>query len=198
MKWWVAVTIGLCLLSGLLGLTAGINLNPVSTVAFVPNWGSVGDWFSGIGAFAAIGVTLHLTLRNERQQEGLRKDSLVVEQIVTDVGISIRLVSLGHYPTTIRGAFISRPDGGSVSINATFKVKNGPDLPRRLEYKEDLLYGWLLGRESLLMKSLNILQVDSLESLSVVVFTSTDEFRFPLEPEFCEALRAAEKSDLSD
>src|SRR5690606_33024784 len=45
MRWLAGLAVAvLCILSGLLGLTAGINLNPDSTVRFVPNWGSVGDW----------------------------------------------------------------------------------------------------------------------------------------------------------
>lgn len=49
MRWLsvVAVVVGVVLV-GLAGLTAGINLNPASTVQFVPNWGSVGDWLAGI------------------------------------------------------------------------------------------------------------------------------------------------------
>src|SRR5690606_41643222 len=53
MRWLAGIAVaGLCIVSGLLGLTAGINLNPAATVRFVPNWGSLADWAAGRGTLA--------------------------------------------------------------------------------------------------------------------------------------------------
>lgn len=60
-----------CVISGLLGLTAGINLNPESTVKFVPNWGSVGDWAAGISTFLTLLVAC-IAMNTWRVQERQR------------------------------------------------------------------------------------------------------------------------------
>lgn len=86
MKWLLCLVIlFLCVISGLLGLTAGINLNPVSTVKFVPQWGSLGDWVSGLGALLAVLVTLWLADKSRRED---------VESL--DIKCSMALV--GSYP----------------------------------------------------------------------------------------------------
>ena len=64
----VAAVLVVAALSALAGLTAGINLNPQSTVKFVPDWGSVGDWVSGAGAFGAIWVALNLATKQRNQE----------------------------------------------------------------------------------------------------------------------------------
>ena len=65
MKYFIALgVLAAFVLGGLLGLTAGVNLNPNVTVSFVPNWGSLGDWVSGVGALLAVRQTdLKLMLR---------------------------------------------------------------------------------------------------------------------------------------
>lgn len=74
------VALLLCIVTGLLGLTAGINLNPESTVRFVPAWGSLGDWISGIGALLAVVTSLYLVRRNEALQHEREREKIEVEQ----------------------------------------------------------------------------------------------------------------------
>ncbi|WP_312387716.1 hypothetical protein [Pseudomonas sp.] len=60
-----------CVSSGLLGLTAGINLNPDSTIKFVPNWGSMGDWLAGLSAlltFVVACIAMNVWRIQERQR----------------------------------------------------------------------------------------------------------------------------------
>ncbi|MFK3945628.1 hypothetical protein [Pseudomonas fulva] len=63
----IVVIAAMCVISGLAGLTAGMNLNPNTTIKFVPNWGSLGDWVSGCGALLAVIVTLWLADRSRRE-----------------------------------------------------------------------------------------------------------------------------------
>ncbi|WP_336352975.1 hypothetical protein [Pseudomonas atacamensis] len=60
-----------CVISGLLGLTAGINMNPQSTVKFVPDWGSLGDWVAGVSAlltFLVACIAMNAWRVQERQR----------------------------------------------------------------------------------------------------------------------------------
>lgn len=68
---WVGLVVFACAVSGFLGLTAGINLNPESTVKYVPNWGSLGDWVAGISAlltFVVACVAMNAWRMQERQR----------------------------------------------------------------------------------------------------------------------------------
>lgn len=59
MKWlYLGMAAAVSVISGLLGLTAGINLNHSSTVTFVPDWGSLADWIAGVSAFFTFVVAL--------------------------------------------------------------------------------------------------------------------------------------------
>lgn len=67
---------------GLLGLTAGINLNPESTVKYIPNWGSLGDWVAGISAlltFVVACVAMNAWRVQERQRLTLQWKADLIE-----------------------------------------------------------------------------------------------------------------------
>lgn len=58
MKWITVAcySVAFLIIGGFAGLTMGINLHPESTVRFVPNWGSLGDWVAGIAAVLTFGA----------------------------------------------------------------------------------------------------------------------------------------------
>jgi hypothetical protein len=78
-------------LSGLAGLTAGINLNPQSTVKFVPDWGSVGDWVSGIGALLAVIASLYMVQRSEKFQQVRDSEQLMLVQETDFAWLTLRV-----------------------------------------------------------------------------------------------------------
>lgn len=91
-----------CAVSCLLGLTLGINLNPSSTTRYVLNWGSLGDWVAGLGAFLAVGVALWQSF-NQSQKERIR--TLVIDKSEPR-SWTLRIVSEGLIPVTVLGAEI--------------------------------------------------------------------------------------------
>lgn len=138
---WILVLCGVaaCVICGFLGLTAGINMNPESTVRFVPNWGSAGDWVSGIGALLAVIVTLLLADKQRREDAELLK---VVANASFPVGpgfyglpfISVELTSEGKRPVTVTGLNVTSPHS-KMRVQITDLAQHSPDkLPVRLEY----------------------------------------------------------------
>lgn len=83
MKWlWGGLGTFACVVCGLLGLTAGINLNPQSTVKFVPDWGSLGDWVAGVAAlltFFVACIAMNAWRAQERQRLLLQWKADLVE-----------------------------------------------------------------------------------------------------------------------
>lgn len=117
----------LCTLSGLLGLTAGINLNPSSTISFVPNWGSVGDWLAGLGAFCAVAASLWLARR---------RDDIRITQAASSSYVAIRVVSHGIYPVTIKKILLSR---GSQAFDVPLAMaETRVNFPARLEPRDEI------------------------------------------------------------
>lgn len=141
MKWILClVVLFLCVISGLLGLTAGINLNPVSTVQFVPSWGSLGDWVSGLGALLAVLVTLWLADKQRREDvESLKVQ--VKSAIRTDgVGgwfISVTITGNGNRAAQVNSLSVHSPQAGhSLAITG---YQHGSDaLPASLSYGQSI------------------------------------------------------------
>jgi len=112
MRWLAGIAVaGLCIVSGLLGLTAGINLNPAATVRFVPNWGSLADWVAGSGTLAAVVATVYYGWKQ-------RQDLLPRLTVRTNAGVEekqgmnypylfVRLLNSGHTPVEVWGVFVS-------------------------------------------------------------------------------------------
>lgn len=131
MKWIVlSASIGACFFFGLLGLTAGINLNPESTVRFVPNWGSVGDWVSGCGAMAALAFAFwqfNLQQKNDRIITALKERA-------GETNWRLRLISEGFIPVSFLGAelklgdlsrSLDRAPGNKANVGKTTKLERG-------------------------------------------------------------------------
>ncbi|MCP1506832.1 hypothetical protein J2Y83_002805 [Pseudomonas marginalis] len=99
----------LCVACGLLGLTAGINLNPQSTVRFVPDWGSLADWVSGIGALSAVFATCYFGWA--QRDALLPKLSVKLTGYMANhggsvaSGFSVKLANSGNSPIDIHGIF---------------------------------------------------------------------------------------------
>lgn len=141
MKWvWIAGCLFACVISALLGLTAGINLNPEATIRFVPSWGSLGDWVSGTGALLAVLVTLYLADKQRREDAELLK---VVANASFPFGpgylgepfISLVLTSEGKRPVTATSLCVSSTHSRQ-RLAITGFAHHSPiqSFPVRLEY----------------------------------------------------------------
>jgi len=196
MTWVLAgVAIAASFICGLLGLTAGINLNPASTVRYVPNWGSLGDWVAGIGALLAVITTLVMASRSERQQDRLKRDSLAVQQGASSAYISVRFTSLGMYPAKVKSVLILSPEGDAVPLFGYEPERDGPTFPVRLEFKDDVHFQWKLDRMRNLLKAIGRLNCKSVDLIRLEAITTTESFKFKLEPSVRAALRYAAQQE---
>jgi hypothetical protein len=127
---WKTVT-GFCIggaLFALLGLVAGINLNPQSTVRFVPNLGSLGDWLAAAGTFAAVWVALS---QSSKQAEKERPRAKVYQEQESN-SWSVRVLSEGLVPFTVLSSEL-KYDGLSRSLDLSAWLPAGKSLPQKLE-----------------------------------------------------------------
>lgn len=170
-----------CVVSVVLGLTAGINLNPSSTVKYVWAWGSAGDWVSGVGALIAVLSTLYLHKRNEAQQAVARKDQITIEQGAPSSHALMRFTSHGHFTSKVRGVLLTKNDGGSISLFGHDLTGTEQKLPQYLGFKDDFQLEWHVSKMRPLLMAINTLQCTSIDDLSVEVLTSVDAFVFPLD-----------------
>lgn len=139
------------LLGGFLGLTVGINLNPQSTVQFVPDWGSVGDWVSGLGALLAVVVAIWLA--DVQRKENAEKLQLRCEikpaadgsSIFGGKDLVVELISSGNRPVRVSGARIGAkksPKGwtaymaGPTGRGFPFTLNYGESEEIRLSYSD--------------------------------------------------------------
>lgn len=134
MNWMlVLILVIACSVCAMLGLAAGVNLNPASTVKFVWDWNAAGSWVSGVGALAAVLVTLW-QIRRQQERE---KPKLFVQQDC-DLGersFSLTLVSTGLVPATVLGAHLSY-DGGHVLLDLSLHLAENTTFPQRLDRGE--------------------------------------------------------------
>lgn len=127
---WIYVVAGLlaCSVCGLLGLTAGINLNPSSTVSFVPDWGSLADWVSGIGSLSAVVATVYFGW--QQRESMLPKLKIKTTGIVlfdgaeTISSFAISLANTGSVPVDWKGICFHSEHG-----NKTLWMEEGLLLP---------------------------------------------------------------------
>ncbi|CRN07999.1 hypothetical protein PYEL_38530 [Pseudomonas sp. URMO17WK12:I11] len=199
MKWLlVGASIGACVLFGLLGLTAGINLNPQSTTRYVPNWGSVGDWVSGVGALAAVAASLWLAQRSEKQQAKREQEQIEIDQSSSDFFASVRVISHGHYPATVKNVFLSLPGGGAFPLPAVLADgSNQRDLqrfPTVLGFREEIHLGWSVTNAQGLLQRIQLLDARSLEDLKIEVWTTVGSYERSLNPEIIDFLVGVAKA----
>lgn len=129
MKWISGlVLIGVCIICAMLGLTAGINMNPESSVSYVWDWGVAGGWVSGLGALLAVGFAL---LQSHKQQEKERaRCRILLEQ--GEWYFKVQIVSDGIIPSTVLSASISF-DGNTQIFDLSGFPKLGFSFPRKLD-----------------------------------------------------------------
>lgn len=142
MKFLIAIGLPIAFIfGGLFGLTAGVYLNPDSTVQYVPNWGSVGDWVSGIGAFVAVIVAVWLadTQRKDNAERlklnGAIQPSNNGSALFGGVDLVIDVVSSGNRPVNLSGARIGVKNFDS-GWNAYMAGSTGKGFPVLLNYGE--------------------------------------------------------------
>lgn len=185
MRWmWVLLFVFGCAVCGLLGLTAGLNLNPASTIKFVPAWGSFGDWVSGIGALSAVVVTLWLADKQRREDV----ESLQIKVVMGALSngpdlafISVNVVSDGKRPVKITGIAFHRKGAGA-ALHITGFMHFGSSLPINLSYAEQADFPLEYGFERTLRQYVNAHCNGSAKGLEVVVSTSLRDFRHPVSP----------------
>lgn len=134
MNWMlVLILVVACTVCVMLGLTAGINLNPASTVKYVWDWNAAGSWVSGFGTLAAVLVTLW-QIRRQQERE---KPKLIVQQDcdLAERSFSLTLVSTGLVPATVLGAHLSY-DGGRVLLDLSLHLSENTTFPQRLDRGE--------------------------------------------------------------
>ena len=196
MRWILGgVAVLACAICGLLGLTAGINFNPSSTIKFVPAWGSLGDWVSGIGALLAVITSLVLVIRNEAQQREREREKIEIEQIGEDFFCSVRVISLGIFPCTVRSVFFLGPDGGVVSLLASMAQPVNIALPVRLEHREEIHFAWRIDQMRGLLTSWSFFDLSSLTQLRIQVLTVTGDFIVPISVELASYLVGAARAE---
>ncbi|WP_308907615.1 hypothetical protein [Pseudomonas canadensis] len=183
MKWILCfVVLFLCAISGFLGLTAGINLNPESTVKFVPSWGSLGDWVSGTGALLAVLVTLWLADKQRREDVESLKVGLVMGMMSHGpdaLFASVNVTSDGKRPVLITGVtFMS--NHAKQAMHVTGFMSFGNSLPIRLNYGEQAQFPLEFGFENALNSFVRAHCNGRADGLRVVVSTSLNEFSKPV------------------
>jgi hypothetical protein len=129
MNWITGLVIAVaCLISGMIGLTAGINLNPVSTVSFVWDWNIAGSWVSGVGALLAVCVALWQS-HKQQEREKARCRIIFAEG---EWFLKIQIVSEGIIPATVLSACILY-DGKSRAFELSDFVGLGVSFPNKIE-----------------------------------------------------------------
>lgn len=173
---WVALGVSACLTSGLAGLTAGINLNPVSTVRFVPNWGSMGDWVAGLGAFVAIAVALW-QFHIQRKED---VEDLFIDQTQRRDRWRVSIVSRGKRPARVQWVgFYSRKIDTVLPIKSFIFHGDNVLLPLTLSYAENI--DFITKPELFLDLAVNaVMTFDELDDLEIHVKTTLGEFRAPV------------------
>lgn len=187
MKWMLGIgALFACVVCGLLGLIAGINVNPTSTVKFVPDMGSLADWISGIGSVSAAGVALYLADRQRRENTA----KVEISQYFTNDNLTIDLVSTGEKPAVIKGLFIRSPHAKKQMLLNRSPLSGYDKIIGRYEYGETkrlLIDASFL--PSIAFELEHELGSKNFDGLLLVVGTATAEFRVELNADFLHALR---------
>lgn len=181
----VVAVLVVAVLAALGGLTAGINLNPQSTVKFVPDWGSVGDWVSGLGALLAVAVTLWLSEKQRRENT----ERLVIEQVARGEGLSIKIISSGNRPSLVTGLYI-----GSTTSDQKINLSSSTYLHARFPVGR-IDFGEMASVLVLHKHQLEIAQIaekkynKDFTALLLVVTTSLGRFSVPLDSIYVSYMR---------
>ena len=142
MKYFVVLgVLIICIISALLGLTLGINLNSESTTKYVLSWGSLGDWVAGVGTLFAVAVALWQSFA-QSQKDRIR--TFVIDKSKPR-SWTLRIISEGLIPVTVLGAEICVSElrcklpltkGQRLSIKFPQKLERG-DVIELIEVDDD-------------------------------------------------------------
>lgn len=186
------VLIAVSVLLVLLGLTAGINLNPQATVKFVPDWGSLGDWVSGVGALLAVVASFLIVQRNEKFQLARDSEQLVLNQEQDSAYLGIHLGCKG-----LRSCFVTDIRICSLKQRRTIKHDISKDFaekfPFRLEPGEHIRLEWSGVEFKPLLHTIGSLQALVLEEFFIEVLTGISVHRFSLDPHTIYVLEEASR-----
>lgn len=183
---WMALLIAaiICVICAVLGLTAGINLNPASTVSFVWDWSIAGSWVSGVGALLAVLASLWLSGRGERIQAEREKEKLRIEVSVAGIFAHLDIVSLGHYPVTVRAVLIGKTGQGAFAIPLRGASGEKIAFPRRLGFRDDIHASWRADQAKQLLDIISLLQPFTLRELTIEVVTTVEIHIVPADSNF--------------
>jgi hypothetical protein len=166
-------------LAALAGLTAGINLNPQSTVKFVPDWGSVGDWVSGIGALLAVIASLYMVQRSERFQLARDSEQLMLVQEPDFGWLTLRVGCSGLRACAVKDIRICHGKKHR-SLRYDLSDKSKGKLPCKLEPGESFELDWSGQELKPIIGTVHNLGLKSLDGLSFEIVTgiSVHPFEF--------------------
>ena len=199
MKYFIALgVLAALVLGGLLGLTAGINLNPNASVKFVPNWGSLGDWVSGVGALLAVVVAVWLA-------ETQRKDN--AEKLVLKCGIKpaanasalfggrdlfVEMVSSGNRPVKVSGVQIGAK-GESGGWKAYGAGPTGRGFPFILNYGDSEEIRMSFRDVSDVLEHFNVKSQGDLSKAQATVFSTLGHWEIDISKSLSEIKALREK-----
>lgn len=185
-KAWVSVLVALSVLAGFaMGFAVAIKINPETADLYLLNLGSVGDWVSGIGALAAVLVTLWLSDKQRKENT----ERITVEQVSREEGLLIKIISSGNRPSFVTGLYI-----GEKSSEKKLNLSTGEFLEKRFPIGR-IDFGELISVLVLDKFDLKIAQEverkfnGNFGSLLLVITTSLGRFRFPLDSVYVSYLK---------
>ncbi len=191
----VAVLV-VAVLAALGGLTAGINLNPQSTVRFVPDWGSVGDWVSGVGALLAVVASLYMVRRSERFQLARDSERLMLTQELDLAWLTLRVGCSGLRACTVQDVRICHGKKHR-SLKHDLSGKSKGKLPCKLEPGESFELDWSGLEIKPIVQTVHSLGLKSLDGLYFEVVTGISVHKFDFhEWTIDELQRAADAFDM--
>jgi len=175
----VAAVLMVATLSALAGLTAGINLNPQSTVKFVPAWGSVGDWVSGIGALLAVVTSLYMVKRSERFQLERDSEQLMLVQEHSLGWLTLRVGCSGLRACAVKDIRVCHGNKYR-TLRHDLAEKSKGKFPCKLEPGESFELDWSGLELKPIVGIVHNLGLKSLEGLKFEVVTGIAVHRFSL------------------
>jgi len=181
------VSLTACVICGLLGLTVGVNINPLSTVQFVPNWGSFADWVSGLGSVSAAVVALYLAFIQRRNNTA----KIEIAQSFDKDHFTVDIVSTGERAAIVVGVYIRSSSHKKQVLFDHHQVEGYKKIVGRYEYgeKRQISIGGSFFDFGLYIK--NELGADGFTGLQLVVDTGIAEFKVGVNQKFAERLQAA-------
>jgi hypothetical protein len=141
---------------------------------------------SGFGAFMAVAASFLLVRRNEAFQTEREKEKIEIDQWATDFFFSIRVLSKGLFPSTVKAAYLSSEGKGVVSLCNSLPQDLQITLPKRLECREDIQFACRIDQLNTLLENISWLQLEDLNLLRIHVITVTDEYVVPINQEIAD------------